>query len=261
MKDNHDAGSTHNDPSQHFDHEFSGWSVWVEPCEEASKKLRIEMRDLANRCGGESRGVHDFTPHCTLLYNTDAICNSMKILDDEEKCGKINSIGSLGEELLKNCLVKYKMEIERQNQKQESSATTDVENEKKREIAFDLIPTSLFYFPYPKSADEGRGFGCVILLLLLENEPEGSLHLLHNAVTSIFPPDERHGDAGGKFTPHMSLVYAPESETWLENELEFIKSNGSKTFLLDSLPGKYLSLWRTQGKMSEWYKAAQVEIS
>jgi hypothetical protein len=52
-----------------------------------------------------------------------------------------------------------------------------------------FVPKSFYYFPYPKHADNGKGFGCIISLILLEKML--MLQLLHAAVTTVFPPDEQ----------------------------------------------------------------------
>ena len=229
-----------------FSHKFSGWSVWLEPCGDASTSMKNIMKDLKDKCGGEERGLHEFTPHCTLLYNTHLDINQDPETNNESQilCEREKSIGSM---LLKRCIQKYEIETKKLNA---------LNKDKPKPSKFELVPTSLYYFPYPKMADDGRGFGCVIALVILENKEKGNLELLHQIVSSIFPPDERHGDASGTFTPHISLVYAPESEIWLQNEI--IKPEYTK--LLDPLPAKYLSLWRTQGEISEWYKVAHVQL-
>lgn len=50
-----------------FDHSFSGWSVWLEPEENAA--IDATMEELRVSCGGEPKGVVPFTPHVTLMYN------------------------------------------------------------------------------------------------------------------------------------------------------------------------------------------------
>mmetsp|Transcript_4113 Transcript_4113/g.6545 ORF Transcript_4113/g.6545 Transcript_4113/m.6545 type:complete len:180 (-) Transcript_4113:589-1128(-) len=88
-----------------------------------------------------------------------------------------------------------------------------------------MIPTRSYYFPYPKTADDGKGFGCCISLLLLETTPR--LKCLQEVVKGVFPPDERHGNGDGngneevEFKPHVALIYAPENHDnvtngWLE---------------------------------------------
>lgn len=250
----------HESPKTMFDHKFSGYSVWVEPCPKAANLMRKEMVDLMGKCGGEKRGVYTFEPHCTLLYNTNIDAKQVaECTNESNKHDKLMNYESekiIGERYLLGCLKQYKekvAEIQKGRSLGKDDENTIID------VRFDLVPTSLYYFHYPKEADDGRGFGCVILLILLDNKTEGNLELLHHAVSSIFPPDERHGEASGKFTPHMSLIYAPETETWLEEKVDLIEKE-NKTFLLDKLPAKYLTLWRTEGEISEWYKIAQVEI-
>eukprot|EP00518_Triparma_eleuthera_P002648 CAMPEP_0182455116 /NCGR_PEP_ID=MMETSP1319-20130603/1430_1 /TAXON_ID=172717 /ORGANISM="Bolidomonas pacifica, Strain RCC208" /LENGTH=331 /DNA_ID=CAMNT_0024653151 /DNA_START=139 /DNA_END=1131 /DNA_ORIENTATION=- len=59
-----------------------------------------------------------------------------------------------------------------------------------------LKPKKLVYFPYPKSADNGKGFGCLMPFFLI-NMSQPLVHLFE-ACKNSFPPDERHGgrDAG-----------------------------------------------------------------
>ena len=253
-----------------FDHVFSGYSVWVEPCETSSIDLVHEIESLAEKCGGAERGVHTFPPHLTLLYNIDS-----KKFETKGVFSKVS-----GEEYLNRALDVYKTNIkqltlQRQNERQSKSSlsemsdgvSTSMNNGKNggmiHSTKFDLIPTELYYFHYPKTADDGRGFGCVIFLLLIENlqKHNGNLNILHKAVLSVFPPDERHDGGKVKFIPHMSLVYAPESETWLQDLVKEGEEGGTKTSLLKKLPAKYLSLWKTEGKISEWCRVALVEIS
>jgi hypothetical protein len=54
-----------------------------------------------------------------------------------------------------------------------------------------LKPKRLVYFPYPKTADNGTGFGCLMPFFLMEASP--SLLALFETVKNNFPPDERHG--------------------------------------------------------------------
>ena len=44
----------------------------------------------------------------------------------------------------------------------------DVKKRFASEDGVDLSPESAMFFPYPVEADEGRGFGCKILLLVVE---------------------------------------------------------------------------------------------
>jgi 2'-5' RNA ligase len=219
-----------------FSHAFSGISVWLEPDEAQTSSLTKEMEYLMHRCGGHDAGVYRFAPHCTLLYNTsfplknrqeveqndgDAFDSHRKIMQQQE-----------GEEFLSKCLAEYYTRASKG-----SETPSNIQ----------LTPTSHYYFPYPKTADNGKGFGCVISLLILETTPE--LQLLHEVMKTMFPPDERHqtttdernrrGDAstvqnhdgdgdcdGGSdqtaqheasFQPHMALIYAPENHVSVTN--------------------------------------------
>jgi len=226
-----------------FSHAFSGISVWLEPDEAQTSSLKKEMEYLMHRCGGHDAGMYRFAPHCTLLYNTsfplknrqkveqndgDAFDSHRKIMQQQE-----------GEELLSNCLAEYYTRASKG-----SETPPNIQ----------LIPTSHYYFPYPKTADNGKGFGCAISLLILETTP--ALQLLHEVVKTMFPPDKRHqtatdassrhGDAstvqehdsdGGdqnsqveaSFRPHMALIYAPENHEsvtngWLEKHTKQMDS-------------------------------------
>jgi len=308
------ACSESHESKKKFEHFFSGYSVWVEPCETSCVEMDAEMKALAKKCGGPSRGVHEFAPHCTLLYNINL---------DHFDLHEGEDIHSKGEYYLKKSIEIYRGKI--LQVLQESVSAVEPSDSREHDKAnkttmnvtldnqifnFNLVPSSLYYFPYPKTADEGRGFGCVILLLLLQDVDPNSnssdvassipdtkkepkldyLRILHQSVTSVFPPDERHGEASGKFIPHMSLVYAPESETWLEDliskgptqnneknghvqekqkedrfSLDQHKYNGNNGFnstshLLKELPAKFLTLWKTEGPICDWYKIAQTQI-
>jgi hypothetical protein len=132
--------------------------------------------------------------------------------------------------MLRSCLQEFHRLASTINKTSSSSSSSSSSN-----TVLQLIPTSQYYFPYPKTADNGKGFGCCISLLILETTPH--LQLLHDIVRDRFPPDERHGkdnennsdetnqeEEEGKesrFRPHMALVYAPEDHEsvtsgWLE---------------------------------------------
>ena len=207
------------------------------------------MDYLKHQCGGHHAGMHVFTPHCTLLYNTSfPPCGDSQHADSDTTNTVINENERfqrrrLGEHLLHQCLRVYLSRNQRSDIK--------------------LEPTSHYYFPYTKSADDGKGFGCAISLLILETTPE--LKALHEAVKSVFPPDERHSSGceeedadeekksgeeceeaqeDAKFRPHMALVYAPENHErvmsgWLEERthrmekekryLEWTPTSGSES--------------------------------
>lgn len=58
-----------------------------------------------------------------------------------------------------------------------------------------LKPQRLLYFPYPREADNGRGFGCLMPFFQMSLRPE-LVHLFETTKNS-FPPDERHGTGVG----------------------------------------------------------------
>lgn len=212
-----------------FSHAFSGLSVWLEPDSTQTSLLTEEMEFLMHKCGGVDAGMHRFVPHCTLLYNTSfPLENHQDFTQNTRRLSQLQ----VGGELLTKCLAEY-------------SKHANIRS------SIQLTPTSHYYFPYPKTADNGKGFGCAISLLILETTSE--LQLLHEVVKKIFPPDERHRssttavtsnscceneshvhelESGSiqtaaaykepSFRPHMALIYAPENHDnvtngWLEN--------------------------------------------
>lgn len=54
-----------------------------------------------------------------------------------------------------------------------------------------LTPKRLLYFPYPRTADDGQGFGCLMPFFQMSLSP--TLVSLFETVKNNFPPDERHG--------------------------------------------------------------------
>eukprot|EP00544_Gedaniella_sp_CCMP2646_P011049 CAMPEP_0202485298 /NCGR_PEP_ID=MMETSP1361-20130828/4169_1 /ASSEMBLY_ACC=CAM_ASM_000849 /TAXON_ID=210615 /ORGANISM="Staurosira complex sp., Strain CCMP2646" /LENGTH=199 /DNA_ID=CAMNT_0049114165 /DNA_START=82 /DNA_END=678 /DNA_ORIENTATION=- len=181
-----------------FDHSFEGWSVWIEPDEEESADIAKEIESLSLKCGGAESGVFPFLPHCTLLYNISDM--SEKINDSSEKLMEI---------LLYKCVDKFRESTGKSQDDVTRESSTLHQPSMQLVLLLLLIPTSFYYFAYPKHADNGKGFGCVISLILLENTI--ALQQLHAAVTATFPQDERQSN----FVPHMSLVYAPETKaTW-----------------------------------------------
>ncbi|KAL3775808.1 hypothetical protein ACHAW5_005070 [Stephanodiscus triporus] len=203
------AGTPATTDDKKFSHVFSGISVWLEPDPSQTSLLLNEMDFLAEKFGGRDSGVHRFLPHCTLLYNT-SFPSAVRPIESRKMRRRE------GEDILRKCLTEY-LRLDGRNSDR---------NEPPR---IKLTPTSHYYFPYPKSADNGKGFGCAISLLMLETTPE--LILLQDVIQKSFPPDERHGgvgDEGGvkseekvEFRPHMTLIYAPENhehvaDGWLE---------------------------------------------
>ena len=181
----------------------------------------------------------------------------------------------------------------------------------------------LYNFSYPKWADNNRGFHSSILLLLLCDHPEEPqinavdnqwLHDLHQVTQSVFPSGERHGLSSDSsntplsFKPHVSLVYAPLSNSKnleaLVQEAEVVSESRvleAMNNLLNiqicrspdctrvfpektqaSVPSnllgklqritqghdnakpyltpKYLSVWDTRGKISNWQRLSRVKL-
>mmetsp|Transcript_13871 Transcript_13871/g.20755 ORF Transcript_13871/g.20755 Transcript_13871/m.20755 type:complete len:230 (-) Transcript_13871:681-1370(-) len=136
-------------------------------------------------------------------------------------------------------------------------------NTKAHDEQLSLKPSNFYYFYYPKTADDGRGFGCVISMLLLHKCE--SLMFLQKAALSVFPPDERHAAAANtaktsnSFQPHVALVYAPEMYAdWLERRTNILKSCYQE--LLRPIQNLYLSLWSTKGSVDQWERIARVPI-
>ena len=226
--------------SETFLHSFEGWSVWIEPCEEESFDIVKEMEYLATKCGGAVCGVHPFVPHCTLLYNLTPLSIDAEATK-EETC----------RDLLHKCIDTFRQEWNADESIQNDEDDANTVNTQEMQ----LIPTDFYYFPYPKHADDGKGFGCVISLLLLEQT--SILSRLHQAVTKTFPPDERQAN----FVPHLSLVYAPENKAkWLQYYTNDTLAK-SRRDLLQPLTARYLSLWSTQGQVNNWYRIARVKLS
>lgn len=224
-----------------FDHHFSGYSLWLEPF--ASRPLLDIMNELADKCGGKECGLTSFAPHVTLLYN-------IRLEDTASNDGSRNGGGmkrdgvgdaatSRAYDLLRRCLREYECHVDSSE-------------------PISMNATRYYYFPYPKSADGGRGFGCVISMLLIENNKQ--LQAIHDAAKTVFPPDERHGEAGGSFQPHMALVYAPEQcgkelERWTDN-----KDAMERNDRISLMKAQTLSIWRTEGKIDNWNRVASLEL-
>lgn len=221
-------------------HKFSGYSVWLEPDDERARPLNDEVKRLAIECNSRIDGsAHTFAPHCTLLYNLT--------LEDE-----VQGVRLLHEARhdFRKVLAKGCNSLEKES--------VGLEEFSKEELT--VCPTHFFYFPYPKSADNGRGFGCVIVMLILESSE--LLCKLQHIVARIFPSDERHGE-GAKFQPHMTLCYAAEEHSsFLQDEYNLLCSENTPTSktLLMPFCGKYLSLWKTEGEIHEWKLVAKIQL-
>eukprot|EP00553_Chaetoceros_curvisetus_P008262 CAMPEP_0204628036 /NCGR_PEP_ID=MMETSP0717-20131115/14805_1 /ASSEMBLY_ACC=CAM_ASM_000666 /TAXON_ID=230516 /ORGANISM="Chaetoceros curvisetus" /LENGTH=278 /DNA_ID=CAMNT_0051644479 /DNA_START=22 /DNA_END=858 /DNA_ORIENTATION=- len=249
-----------------FNHHFSGYSIWIEPCTHDAKHILEEMKGLETLlCNGEKNKneVHySFMPHCTVLYNFDP-SELEKLSDETMMVGNIENdvnrdqrVEDVGRKMLLECLDIYRSKeaSTSSNRSSSSSSTTTTTS------SIELIPTDFYFFPYPKEADGGKGFGCVIPLLMLECTTQ--LETLHSAVKQVFPKDERHANEGSRFIPHMALSYAPES---YEDELrryteDVLKVDEKKQILLNKMKGSYLSLWSTEGQLKDWRPIVKVSI-
>ena len=194
------------------------------------------VTSLANRT---SSGA-EFSPHCTMLYNISP--------DNVRRMMPKNENGPL-EDVLIRLLEQAKRRFLNHANERGSETSTSVM----------VTPTDFFYFPYPKTADNGKGFGCLILMLLLEKSE--LLELLHTIIVDVFPGDERHAEEGGQFQPHMALCYAPEYNSWLEAEkIRMEEDENTRRLFLRGMRGRYLSLWKTEGLVREWKCIHKAEL-
>jgi len=261
------SSNSNNNTKNVFNHQFEGYSVWLEPCQDEALQIIQEMNVLSTTCGGQKRGTHPFALHCTLLYNFNPImldnskyndCSDYgsdvldKISDDYEQDNRSSLYKDIGSKLLHQCVDQYNQTLQQNNK---VIPTTHLE----------LNPTDFYFFSYPKEADNNRGFGCVISMLLLEKNH--NLEHLHNIVSKVFPLDERHGrkdetheSKNEAFRPHMALVYAPEiyHDSLKQYTEETLKI--SKSHLLKPIKAKYLSLWSTKGTLKDWKLIARVGL-
>ena len=237
-------------PTTKLTHQFEGYSVWLEPCEndKTTKALKQEMTTIASMCGGEKNGVYEFQPHCTMLYNFSPVemKSSYRKLQQERDClnDSVANEKDIALSLLTHCKEKF------------NQYRTTV---KKDDIL--LKPESLYFFPYPKEADNGRGFGCVIPLIIYENKPQ--LHALHDIIRNIFPPDERHkeSDSNDKanFVPHMAFCYAPE--VYHDKLAAYTESMRlERKYIMERQKTGYLSVWSTKGGLKDWKLIARVKL-
>lgn len=253
-----------------FSHSFSGISVWLEPDPSQTEMLLQEMDHLMQKCGGRDAGMHMFVPHCTLLYNTSFPSGARESRENRRR---------EGEGILKRCLSEYREQCD------SGSLTTDASAENETKIGMKMIPTSHYYFPYPKTADGGKGFGCAISLLILETTPQ--LKCLQEVVKGAFPPDERHGGGSSsnvdvcdgssveecnetrieevEFRPHMALIYAPENHEnvtngWLEDHT--VAMENEKRYLIWTSPQatrQNAAVVDRKAEMSTWEKQTQYD--
>lgn len=211
-----------------FDYEFSGISVWLEPDETDAIPQTKTIAHLAEVCGGRARGLYEFEPHITMLYNIPAksmLERGGYSAHDRDK------LGAISQRMLEESLEKYR------NIYHGSS--------------LQLPPSTLNVFRFPP-------YRCCISFLYMDTTP--ALEQLHKILLHTFPPDERH-DKSGALMPHMSLVYAPESlDTFLFEETKSIRESQNGALLQQPMRAKYLSVWSTEGKTCDWKRLAKVEI-
>ncbi len=283
-----------NDTSK-FEHVFEGYSVWIEPCPDDAKEIMEEMELLSSECGGAEKGTYPFALHCTLLYNFDS--SRLVQVNESENNDGLDGIQEkheeMGLQLLQSCIQKYKDvnldcdgndgdgndgdgndcdgndgDDDDNNEQDDPSITIHENSHILSDKSIFLNPTDFYFFPYPKHADNGRGFGCVIPMLLLENNE--NLQQLQRIVSNTFPPDERHSGSNkdgtqskkgnNKFIPHMALVYAPEIyHDKLKQRMEQMKES-KQHFLTKPLKAKYLSLWSTKGMLKDWKLVCKVDL-
>lgn len=139
----------YDEASTRFDHHFEGWSVWLdleERDDENVAQLRCLMDQMRCTAFQKEASKHEFPLHMTLLYNFDLIVPDDDCLSEEEAAHR----------LLIHCSKRIR---------QTAPAATDVQ----------LQPKEWFTLDYPKSADNGRGFGAAVGLLILEKTPEPRL--------------------------------------------------------------------------------------
>lgn len=256
-------GTTVTNNSCLIDHKFEGWSVWLEIDAEDHPALAQEC-EILYRKYQHRQGVDPFVPHVTILYNFPPFDDSDGSETTQQRAERLlqQAKTSFREQHKKQFLKTTKQQEEEDTQHQASMKPQDAKyttvcpsvSSLSRPL---LTPTDFYFFHYPKSADNGKGFGCVISMLLIEKEQW--LSSLHSVVQASFPRDER-GSANGSFTPHLSLVYAPEDD--LESlQAETVKRKEKEDHaLLKPIPARYLSLWSTEGAIKDWYRIARIEL-
>ena len=95
--------------------------------------------------------------------------------DDDEKDRQViaNQLGKdldedMGCEILLICKEKYKTFYKSAGRhRSNEDEVSNHEEEDNTDMTLQLNPTEFYFFPYPTQADDGRGFGCVISMLLL----------------------------------------------------------------------------------------------
>ncbi|GMI46225.1 hypothetical protein TrCOL_g4676 [Triparma columacea] len=135
----------------HFNFKFSGVSVWLELDDE--DPTTQELQSVIDHFQEEA-GEPSFPVHATVLYNMDK-----ELLHGGDEGHLLEKL----EEVVSKLPSKYIL----------------------------LTPKRLIYFPYPVSADNGCGFGCLMPFFQMSLSPP-LVHLFETTKNN-FPPDERHG--------------------------------------------------------------------
>ena len=264
-----------NDPGARFDHQFEGWSVWLEfgdpeqdnQLQGSDKKhnavvaelnhLMDRMRCVAFQQLPEEEAIrkHKFPLHMTLLYNFDLLENHTNDASCDDLPAQQEEETAVAHRLLCQCRDRIALG-ERSRQR--------------RRHGVKLQPQKWFTFDYPKTADHGKGFGAAVSLLLVEKDRE--LQQWHDTVRSVFPPDERHQEHSISFTPHLSMVYAPQQSLQrltaitdrLQEEEFLLPTNGDDDGEDEDdappLRAQSLSVWSTRGPTCEWYRVSTISL-
>ena len=202
--------------------------MWLELEERDENVAQLHCLMDQMRCTAfqKEASKHEFPLHMTLLYNFDLIAPNDDCLSEEEAAHR----------LLIHCSKRIR---------ETAPAATDVQ----------LQPKEWFTLDYPKSADNGKGFGAAVSLLIVEKDL--ALQQLHETVRSVFPDDERQNH---NFTPHLSLVYAPQQS--LQTLKTVTDRLQEEEYLLNGAPlrAKNLSVWSTRGPTCEWYRVSTISL-
>ena len=180
----------------------------------------------------DKNSQYRFSLHMTLLYNFELLSGS-SALDN----------GAVSEEVaaqtyLIECREKLVQQLPFSNA---------------MSVGLQLRPKEWLTFDYPKCADNGRGFGAAISLLLVEKDE--TLLAFQQAVGSVFPVDERQN-----FTPHLSLVYAPQQAlSVLTSKTDQLQKE--QVLLNESMRATSLSVWSTRGKIQDWYRVSSINLT
>jgi 2'-5' RNA ligase len=229
----------HSPATSHFDHVFSGFSIWLEL--ETVPELQDTMKSLVKSCGGPGCGVYEFVPHVTIQYNIPSSLSwrrcKQAIQDDLEHFW--------------NRFLKERQETNEHKINDNTLCRSTTPSLPSFQGC--LTPYDWYYHYYPKHADEGKGFGASIVLLLIQNETW--LQDLYQHCQDYWGKGERT-----VFIPHISLVYAPEDKgSYLKQYVEQ-QQQESRLLLHEPIRLRYLSVWNTNGRIQDWARIAKVSM-